>query len=195
MEKALATAGCEANVTWLPFQLRPNFPAKSVNKLIWYKQAFGEDRVRSMVPHMKQVGASCGIKFSYGGRVGNTFLSHRLVELARQQGKQDAMVNILFSAYFEEEADISEASTLMSLASEAKVEGATQEFFDSSQCADRVREDLRRVGSLGVTGVPHFLIEYNGKKFQIPGAQDEETWLSVFHRLGATSGQEPAPRI
>jgi len=40
-----------------------------------------------MVPYMKDQGAKVGIKFSYGGKVGNTLDSHRLVELAKTKGK------------------------------------------------------------------------------------------------------------
>jgi predicted DsbA family dithiol-disulfide isomerase len=35
------------------------------------------------------VGAQEGISFSYGGLVGNTLNSHRLIAWAEKQGKQD----------------------------------------------------------------------------------------------------------
>lgn len=34
-----------------------------------------------MLPYMKQTGLKDGITFDYGGNVGNTFNSHRLVAL------------------------------------------------------------------------------------------------------------------
>ena len=42
-----------------------------------------------MIPHMVKTGQQDGIKFSYGGKVGNTMNSHRLVDWAKQFGKSE----------------------------------------------------------------------------------------------------------
>jgi predicted DsbA family dithiol-disulfide isomerase len=64
--------------------LNPDMPSPSVNKLDYYRSRFGK-RVDSMIPQMQQVGDSLGIKFSYGGQLGNTLSSHRLVSWAAKQ--------------------------------------------------------------------------------------------------------------
>jgi predicted DsbA family dithiol-disulfide isomerase len=39
-------------VRWHPFQLNPDAPQTGINKLEYYKQKFGEQRVRTMLPAM-----------------------------------------------------------------------------------------------------------------------------------------------
>ena len=91
---AVADKGFEFDVTWRPFQLNQAAP-KAVNKLEMYNEKFGADRVAKMVPHMSGVGKAEGISFSYGGDTGNTFDSHRMIEKAKQLGKQDEVVEQL----------------------------------------------------------------------------------------------------
>jgi len=70
-----------------------------------------------MLPHMLKVGKEAGIKFDYGGAIGNTFNSHRLIDWAMQKGGhvlQNQLVEELFKAYFEEKKDISINETLIS---------------------------------------------------------------------------------
>jgi len=69
-----------------------------------YNSKFGADRVAAMIPQMEATGMkeSPPIKFSYGGTLGNTLDSHRLIEWAYEMGgaaKQDALVENLFSRY------------------------------------------------------------------------------------------------
>jgi predicted DsbA family dithiol-disulfide isomerase len=72
-----------------------------------------------MLPHMQQVGLQHGIKFTYGGKIGNTINSHRLVEYAKRHGKENEMVDIMMKGYFEEEQDVSDVATLVKLAGKA----------------------------------------------------------------------------
>lgn len=85
-------------VRWRPFFLDPTLPPR-VDKMTHYKQKFGAARTARMIPHMQEVGRAEGITFSYGGDMGNTLDSHRLIELAAEQGKQDQMVEALFKRY------------------------------------------------------------------------------------------------
>ncbi len=61
-----------------------------------------------MIPYMKATGLKDGINFSYGGNVGNTFNSHRLVALAKTKGNemQNKVIEEIFKCYFEKEGDI-----------------------------------------------------------------------------------------
>jgi hypothetical protein len=103
---------------------------------------------------MQRTGAEYGIKFSYDGKIGNTINSHRLVEFAKRQGKQNEMVEALMKGYFEEsniglphylhcyriqvtnfcvptiDADVSDIVTLVTLAGKAGVN--TEEVWLSS---------------------------------------------------------------
>lgn len=87
--KQLDSSTVKVEVEWRPFYLDPTLPEKSVNKIERYNKRFGADRVARMVPHMQATGREEGIEFSYGGKVGNTTNSHRLVYYAQRYGKVD----------------------------------------------------------------------------------------------------------
>jgi len=120
-----------------------------------------------MIPHMEAVGAGEGIAFKYGGKIGNTRDSHRLIAEAGNRGGdlQDKLVNALFHAYFEVNDDISDKETLAKIAAEVglfatKEEGL--EFLKSDKLGAVVDKEVdynqyRR----GISGVPHFIIEGN----------------------------------
>ena len=91
-------------VSWHPFMLDPSLPAPGTNKMALYRKKFGA-RFDAMIPHMKQVGSTIGVNFSYGGNVGNTLNSHRLVTWAQKQGA-DAEDQVRFFCNFKLDASI-----------------------------------------------------------------------------------------
>ena len=91
-------------VNWKPFFLDATLPKEGISKLERYKSKFGEARVTQMLPFMQETFRGEGIDgYSLEGKVANTLDSHRLMELAAQQGGaplQDKLVERLFTAYF-----------------------------------------------------------------------------------------------
>jgi predicted DsbA family dithiol-disulfide isomerase len=169
-------------VTWAPFQLRPDAPLKGENKLEMYRKKFGEARMAQMIPHMKSVGAACGINFSYGGVVGNTLRSHRLVAWAGKQNKMDAMVENLFKFYFEQEQDITDIDTLVRCAELSGLDAAAAKtFLNSDELVAETAKEIASVGSSGVSGVPFFIFN---NKLSFSGGQPPEAFLQVFKKLG-----------
>mmetsp|Transcript_51558 Transcript_51558/g.83641 ORF Transcript_51558/g.83641 Transcript_51558/m.83641 type:complete len:186 (-) Transcript_51558:285-842(-) len=159
--KALADKA-DFSVNWRPFQLNPSAEGgEGVNKMEMYTKKFGADRVKGLLPQMIATGQQDGINFSYGGNVGNTFDSHRLIAFAEKQGKQDAIVEELFRNYFEEEKCLSDQKVLLAAANKVGLTGAEELLAGSMESAE-VNADLDRYqGSMGISGVPHFL--FNGK--------------------------------
>jgi len=190
MERAIAALDSEeveVKVTWQPFELNSNLPEKSVSKLASYKKKFGAERIKSMIPYMKQVGAAEKIAFSYGGKIGNTFRSHRLVELALEKDSslqlQNNFIEALFSAYFEQEKDIANNTFLVELACGAGLFDTVQEgkdFLESDQLVSEVRSKMLSNSKEGISGVPFFKID---NKFSLEGAQDAEAFLTIFRKL------------
>eukprot|EP00472_Partenskyella_glossopodia_P005649 CAMPEP_0197529318 /NCGR_PEP_ID=MMETSP1318-20131121/28033_1 /TAXON_ID=552666 /ORGANISM="Partenskyella glossopodia, Strain RCC365" /LENGTH=136 /DNA_ID=CAMNT_0043084745 /DNA_START=328 /DNA_END=738 /DNA_ORIENTATION=- len=132
-----------------------------------------------MIPFLKEQGAKCGIKFSYGGKIGNTMNSHRLINFAKQHGKQDEVMEILMSYYFEQERDISDNKVLAEAASKAGLDAKV--FLESNDGTDKVKEEVEDAYRKGISGVPAFIIN---KKHSLSGAQESETWEDVFKQLG-----------
>lgn len=177
----------EADVRWRPFQLDASLPkGKGVSKLEAYERKFGADRVASMIPYMKKVGAEHGIDFSYGGSIGNTFDSHRFLWQARETGGsvlQNALVDRLFAAYFENEQSAGDPAVLRECAEEAGF---------PTDVVDRLLSD-ETVGKAGVeselnefrrkwncTGVPLFVVD---GRIPVRGAGSPDDFAEVFRSL------------
>lgn len=164
--------------------MNPDAPkGKGVNKMDMYVEKFGRARVESMLPQMKQVGNSEGIKFSYGGSTGNTFDSHRLIWKAKEDGGsilQDKVVESLFKAYFEEEKSMGEQNVLMDCAKRAGMD-ATEIFQDTNIGKKETLYELKQYRqTYGVTGVPFFVFD---EKHSLSGAQPASEIMSVFKKL------------
>ena len=85
---------------WRPYELDPSLPrGRGHDKTDHYSKKFGPEAVSSMIPRMRAVAREHGIEMEYGGHVGNTFDSHRLIWAAREEGGsalQDKVVEELF---------------------------------------------------------------------------------------------------
>lgn len=157
-----------------------------MSKLEAYERKFGADRVASMIPYMKKVGAEHGIDFSYGGSIGNTFDSHRFLWQARETGGsvlQNALVDRLFAAYFENEQSAGDPAVLRECAEDAGF---------PTDVVDRLLSD-ETVGKAGVeselkefrrkwscTGVPLFVVD---GKIPVRGAGSPDDFAEVFRSL------------
>jgi len=183
---------------WLPFELDSSLPKEGVNKMERYEKKFGKERIEGMLNGMKKNGKDWDINFDYGGKVGNTINSHRLVEYVKKldeknkgEGKyNDALMNSLFNGYFERQQDISDNATLVNLAEQANP-SVIPTFVSSSQLttflqSDELRKEVNDEIEQGkqqhqVSGVPHFII---ANKFEVSGAQDPDAFLQIFKKAG-----------
>lgn len=151
-----------------------------------------------MIPYMAAVGGSIGIRFKYGGKIGNTRDSHRLIAEAGARGGdlQDRLVNKLFNAYFEVNDDISSKDTLAKIATEVGLFKDQQEGLEFLKSEKRGAEVDREVEfnqyRRGISGVPHFIIEGtisrtiksdNVDQQEVGGAQDPKVFEQIFAQL------------
>lgn len=166
--------------------MNENLPkGKGLNKLQYYRDRFGAHKTDQMIPYMKQVGQSVNIQFSYGGSIGNTMDSHRLIWKAREEGGsvlQDKMVESLFRAYFENEQSLGETNVLKQCAERAGMNMEDIDAFLASAVGieEVKREEYEYRSKWSCRGVPLFVID---NKFTLSGAQPPEEFLAVFQKL------------
>jgi predicted DsbA family dithiol-disulfide isomerase len=173
----------EFDVRWRPYQLAPDAPrGVGVNKLEHYRKKFGSERVSAMIPRMIATGKSEGIAFSYGGSIGNTLDSHRLAYQAREEGGsalQDAVMELLFEAYFEQEKSMGDPEVLAGVAEKAGMATGAKVLEDPTFREDEVRAEMASFGR-HVRGVPFFIID---EQYALSGAQEAATFLEVFEKV------------
>ncbi len=176
----------DIDVVWRAFELDPDAPVQRegdyVDRLT-RKYGISREQAETANQRLTAAAAAEGLDFHFERvRPGNTFDAHRLLHYARTAGpgRQDALKERLFGAYFTEGAVIGDVETLVRLAVEVGLdERASRAVLAGDDFAEEVRADEREAVGLGVTGVPFFVVE---GKFGIPGAQDSDTILRVLDR-------------
>ena len=182
----------QVGFTWRPFQLNPDMPAEGITRAEYRTRKFGAARSAELDRSMTETGREVGIDFAFDRmqRTPNTRLAHRLIWEAGRQGRQDATVNRLFQAYFEEALDIGAGEILTRLADESGLEAAGVEQAlggtDSLEAVVDLEEQGRR---LGIQGVPFFVLL---GKYGISGAQPPEFWRETLPKIAAEASQSAA---
>lgn len=185
LEAALDTPGVPAGIkfTWLPFELNPDMPAEGITRAEYRMRKFGAERAAELDRNMTETGREVGIPFAFDRmeRTPSTRLAHRLIWEAGRQGRQDAIVNRLFKAYFEDALDIGSAEVLTRLAAETGLDatGVAQALSGEESLA-AVTELENRGRSMGIQGVPFFILL---GKYGVSGAQPPEFWREALPKL------------
>lgn len=193
LERALASFGADARVTWRPFQLNPTMPKEGLDRTAYLEAKFGSlDAFRQMEEHVLAAGASERIAFAFEkiARTANTFMAHRLIWLAEQHHCQDGVVESLFRGYFEEGADIGSVTTLVQLAARAGFRAEVVEgLFTGDAGMAEVKAEEAAGHKLGIRGVPYFVLD---GIYGISGAQPVEVFVSALKRVAADRAERKA---
>jgi predicted DsbA family dithiol-disulfide isomerase len=182
LERALAARpqpGLE--IVWRPFFLNPDMPSEGVDRADYIARKFGgRDRANRIYATVAEAGASEDIAFRFDliQRSPNTVNSHRLIHFAGMTERQDEVVEAVYRAYFLEGRDIGDIGVLAEIASDAGIPSAEAlRYLQSGADRDVIVGGDERARSLGVNGVPCFIIE---RKYAVSGAQLPEVFQQVF---------------
>jgi predicted DsbA family dithiol-disulfide isomerase len=176
--------GEEITVRHRSFELDPRAPAKrtqTMEEILAAKYGRSPEQVAAGHERMTAMGAEVGMEFHFDRiQLGNTFDAHRVAQAARGTPVEEAVVKGLFGAYFTRGSLLSDHQTLQQTATAA---GLAPDLVRSVLAGDAhsgdVRADEAAARELGITGVPHFVI--NGA-WAVPGAQDVDTLVTVLRR-------------
>ncbi|MEU9209629.1 DsbA family oxidoreductase [Streptomyces sp. NPDC048415] len=111
---------------------------------------------------------------------GNTFDMHRLLHFAKEQGRQDELIGLLYRANFAEERtvfDDDERLVELAVAAGLDADAAREVLADPAAYADEVRSDEREAAELGANGVPFFVLD---RKYGVSGAQPAEVFTQAL---------------
>ncbi len=166
----------EVDVVYRSFELDPAAPADATTptvELLASKYGMTPDQARAAQRQMEQRAAQAGLTFRMGDlRSGNTRDAHRLLQLARERGRQPDLVERLHRAYFTEQDSVFDRAALARLAADAGLDPAeVAAVLDSDQFGADVTADEQTAQALGATGVPFFVID---RRYGISGAQPPE---------------------
>jgi len=191
-EQALATFGEQAGsppvaVTWHSYQLAPDLPEKvstSHAEYLGAKLGWSAEQVAAADRRITDLGRPLGLAFDFeANRVANTGRAHELLHFAREHGRQDAVKEALFKAFFEDGIDISDPDVLASVAEKAGLaRDEAAQALASGRYGDAVRADRDEAARLGINGVPFFVLD---SRYGLSGAQEPDTFLDALRQLAA----------
>ncbi len=174
----------DVEINFKSFQLNPSkavvpMVGKDIHQIIADKYHMSYDQAKAnndrIVASAKQVGLNYRFDIL---KPGNTEMAHIIAQYAKEVGKDFELVNRFYAAYFEEGADINDETTLLELAAEIGLDvHALKKRLDDPTLLARVKADQKQAQTLGITGVPFFIIN---DKHRISGAQSIEHFKSVL---------------
>lgn len=194
LEKALALRPQpELSIRWRAFQLNPQMPPEGMDRQAYLATKFGgPEGAARIYDAVRAAGAKEEIPFAFEKipRTPNTVAAHRLIRWAESKGRQDAMVDRLFAAYFLDGEDISSAATLARAAAAAGLdETEAAQFLAGNEGAEDVLAEDLFARRLGIGGVPCFILD---GKYAVSGAQEPEAFLPVFDLVAQGDKAEAA---
>jgi predicted DsbA family dithiol-disulfide isomerase len=182
LERALAARPQpDIEIVWRPFFLNPEIPSEGLDRSDYVARKFGgRERANRIYATVAEAGAAENIPFRFDliRRSPNTINSHRLIHFAGMAGRQNEVVEAIYRAYFLEGRDIGDHDVLADLGEEADMpRGEVLRYLRSGADREAIVGGDERARSLGVNGVPCFIIE---RRYAISGAQLPEVFQQVF---------------
>lgn len=162
------------------FQLQPNIATTvPTAQHLAEKYQLGEAQVKEMQANVCAIADGEGLCYNLDDTLsGNTRNAHRLLLWSESIGKQDDLLEAMYSAYFEKSQPLFSDADLVAVATSIGIDaGMVKEVLDSEQYSDSVTADQELAAQLGATGVPFFVFDM---KYGISGAQPQEVFTQTL---------------
>lgn len=192
LEAALAEQpDLAVDVHWRPFLLNPDMPREGMEREAYLQAKFGDRSGGDIYARVSAMGHQAGIDFAFDAikRTPNTVAAHRLIALAGEAGRQDAVVEALFRAYFLDGRDMGDMEVLGEVAEAAGLGAdAVARLRESDALEAEVLTEDNIARRSGVSGVPCFIID---RAFAVSGAQPASHLVAAFEH--ALEMRRPSP--
>lgn len=187
LEKAIADLGPNAQVTvrHRAFQLNPHaHDVVSTKELLAEKYRMDQSQVEQMQNQVCTIADGEGLCYDLSETLsGNTKDAHRLLLWAESLGKQDELLEAMYSSYFEKSGSLFDHESLIELAESVGLDREpVKDLLNSSNFAEQVDQDQAIAQQLGANGVPFYVVDM---KFAISGAQPQEIFNETLQKAVA----------
>jgi predicted DsbA family dithiol-disulfide isomerase len=176
-------------VQWRSYQLDPTLPDHHDGTELDYlvdRKGLSRDQVVRMFEQVTATAADEGLTYDFASVVvANSFAGHELLHLARARGAGDRVKEALLSAHFEHGEDIGDREVLVRIGVEAGLDAdEIARDLASHTWRDSVVADITAASSLGIRGVPFFVLD---EKYGISGAQPTELFTQALEQAWSES--------
>lgn len=172
-------------INWLPYFLSPDTPSSGDPYQAYLESKFGgAKQVAEIQARVSEAGRDAGVAFDFARITTrpNTMSAHRLIYRAQSTGHPpaeiDTLVERLFVAHFQRGEDIGNLQVLADIAAEC---GDRKDdviaYLESNEGQPQVRTLFGKIGEMGVSGVPFFIVQ---RHLGVSGAQTAEVLAAAI---------------
>ena len=182
LEKALATFEHRDDVVvrHRAFQLQPDaIDVVPTSEHLAEKYRVSPEEVKQMQANVCAVADGEGLCYNLNETLsGNTFDAHRALAYAATVGKQNELLEAMYSAYFEKSLPLFSYEDICKVAETVGIQSKDLlAVLESDLFQEAVVKDRKVASELGATGVPFFVVDM---KYGISGAQPLEVFLQTL---------------
>ncbi|CAB4330640.1 unannotated protein [freshwater metagenome] len=182
LEKALSTFEHKEEITirHRAFQLQPDIETTvATQELLATKYNLAPSAVKEMQANVCAIADGEGLCYDLDNTLsGNTFDAHRLLLWAATIGKQDQLLEAMYSSYFEKSKPLFSHADLVSVCLSIGLDAdVVEDIVLSGKFTEEVNADRTLASQLGATGVPFFVVDM---KYGISGAQPLEAFTQTL---------------
>ena len=163
---------------WRGFQIHPDWPAEGIPAA----QAREPPDPASRVALWERIGAmadAVGFSIKPPAMLTNSRAALAATEFARESGRDEALEERIYRAYFNEGMNIGDAQIVARLAGEAGLDaGEVADAIKSPRYEMRLKNNSLAAHQRGVSGVPTFFIG----EYPLVGAQSLDAMRSILKR-------------
>src|SRR4051812_25976951 len=163
LERALnALPSGTVATTWRAYRLDPTIPSDGIDRDTYLTRKFGSvAQIEPAHERLVEMGRAEGIDYRFDliRRSPSTLDAHRIVRWAALDGRQEAVVERLFAAYFTQGRDIGDRGVLADIARDAGVGGDIAARLATGEDLDALQDEIDTAYRIGITGVPCFVID------------------------------------
>ncbi|WP_258104008.1 DsbA family oxidoreductase [Marinoscillum sp. MHG1-6] len=174
----------EVSVEYKSYQLSPNTitdPTLNSHQYLARHKGVSVEEALRMNSYVEEMGKKFGVWFNFDRVIpANTLRAHMLLHLAKATNKQEPVKKALFEAHFVNGKNIDDFNVLMEIGQQnGFTKEETEKALSDQEYGAHVREDIREAMSIGVKGVPFFVIN---RKYGISGAHPVEYFSQALNQ-------------
>ena len=177
----------EVEIEYKSFQLMPDAeytPGETYAETFSKMKGMPAAQAEGMFSQVTETAEKAGVEINYDtAKLTNTLDAHRVFQYAREQGKGTEFFKALYLAHFTNGEVLNDEDTLARLSESVGLDGAAvRDIVKSEQYKQDVNVDISQASSLGIQGVPFFLVN---DKYSISGAQPVELFQEALGKIYA----------
>ena len=170
----------DVEVVWRSYQLYPAMksqPDKTIFEFMAERDGITAEQVKDEYNFINDMAADVDLKYQLDkALLVNTKNAHRLLQIAKIDGKDSIAEELLFHAYFTENKNIDDLTVLKDIAIQMGINSERfSELLLSKNIDDKIEADIYQSNQIGVRGVPFFLMNND---ISVSGAQDEQVFVN-----------------